>query len=225
MLSQRLVKACVLRVLDRGSAGHAEQIDDATRQIDANIAALAKSVSRPTFGDLLDAVAAAWTELQTLAATALVAGGLAALDDAAEQLLVQADKLTRGLETAGLVTTLHVINVSGRQRMLSQRYAKEALLGLVLEGDDARAVGASLRRTAETFEQALEHLRGVPLSTGEIRALLGDAERVWHDVAAAARHVGSASGARALDASSDALLALFEQLTDRYERSMQVLMG
>ena len=225
MLSQRLVKACVLRVLDRGSAGHAEQIDDATRQIDANIAALAKSVSRPTFGDLLDAVAAAWTELQALAATALVAGGLAALDDAAEQLLVQADKLTRGLETAGLVTTLHVINVSGRQRMLSQRYAKEALLGLVLEGDDARAVGASLRRTAETFEQALEHLRGVPLSTGEIRALLGDAERVWHDVAAAARHVGSASGARALDASSDALLALSEQLTDRYERSMQVLMG
>ena len=225
MLSQRLVKACALRVLDRGSAGHAEQIDDATRQIDANIAALAKSVSRPTFGDLLDAVAAAWTELQALAATALVAGGLAALDDAAERLLVQADKLTRGLETAGLVTTLHVINVSGRQRMLSQRYAKEALLGLVLEGDDARAVGASLRRTAETFEQALEHLRGVPLSTGEIRALLGDAERVWHDVAAAARHVGSASGARALDASSDALLALFEQLTDRYERSMQVLMG
>jgi len=225
MLSQRLVKACALRVLDRGGTAHADQVDDATRQIDASIAALAKSVSKPTFGDLLEAVSTAWAEVQALAAPALAAGGLAALDAAAERLLLEAERLTRGLETAGLVTTLHVINVSGRQRMLSQRYAKEALLGLVLEGDDARAVGASLRRTAETFEQALEHLRGVPLSTGEIRALLGDAERVWHDVAAAARHVGSASGARALDASSDALLALFEQLTDRYERSMQVLMG
>ena len=225
MLSQRLVKACVLRVLDRGSAGHAEQFDDATRQIDANIAALARSVSKPTFGDLLDAVAAAWSGLQALAAPALAAGDLAALDAAAEQLLAQADKLTRGLETAGLVTTLHVINVSGRQRMLAQRYAKEALLGLVLEGDDARAARAGLARTAETFEQVLAHLREIPLSTGEIRTLLGDAERVWKDVASAARRVGEASGARALDAWSDALLAIFEQLTDRYERSMQVLMG
>lgn len=225
MLSQRLVKACALRALDRDAAARAGQIDDATRQIDANIAALARSLSKPTFGDLLEAVAAAWAEVRALAAPALAAVDLAALDAAAERLLLQAEKLTRGLETAGLVTTLHVINVSGRQRMLSQRYAKEALLGLVLEGDAARAARAGLARTAETFEQALAHLRAIPLSTGEIRALLGDAERVWREVAAAARQVGQASGARALDGASDALLALFEQLTDRYERSMQVLMG
>ena len=92
MLSQRLVKACALRVLDRRRRRHADQVDDATRQIDANIAALAKSVSKPTFGDLLDAVAAAWPKLQALAAPALAAGGLAALDAAAERLLLQADK-------------------------------------------------------------------------------------------------------------------------------------
>ena len=109
--------------------------------------------------------------------------------------------------------------------MLSQRYAKEALLGLVLEGDAARAARAELARTAETFEQSLAHLRAIPLCTGEIRALLDDAERVWQEVAATARQVGQASGARSLNAASDALLALFEQLTDRYERSMQVLMG
>ena len=225
MLSQRLVKACALRVLDRAGTAHADQVDDATRQIDASIAALAKSVSKPTFGDLLDAVSTAWAEVQALAAPALAAGGLAALDAAAERLLLQAERLTRGLETAGLVTTLHVINVSGRQRMLSQRYAKEALLGLVLEGDAARAARAELARTAETFEQSLAHLRTIPLCTGEIRALLDDAERVWQEVAATGRQVGQASGARSLDAASDALLALFEQLTDRYERSMQVLMG
>ena len=225
MLSQRLVKACALRVLDRGGTAHADQVDDATRQIDASIAALAKSVSKPTFGDLIDAVSTAWAEVQALAAPALAAGGLAALDAAAERLLLQAERLTRGLETAGLVTTLHVINVSGRQRMLSQRYAKEALLGLVLEGDAARAARAELARTAETFEQSLTHLRAIPLCTGEIRALLDNAERIWKEVAAAARQVGQASGARSLDAASDALLALFEQLTDRYERSMQVLMG
>ena len=86
MLSQRLVKACALRVLDRGGAAHADQIDDATRQIDASIAALAKSVSKPTFGDLLEAVAPAWSELQAQAAPALTAGGLAGLDAAVRRL-------------------------------------------------------------------------------------------------------------------------------------------
>ena len=41
--------------------------------------------------------------------TAVGAGPLAGLDGAAEKLLQEAEKLTRGLETAGLVTTLHVI--------------------------------------------------------------------------------------------------------------------
>jgi len=109
--------------------------------------------------------------------------------------------------------------------MLSQRHAKQALLGLVLDGDAAAQARAELAETAATFEQALAHLRAIPLSTPEIRSLLDDAARVWEDVAKAARQVHGAAAARALDASSETLLALFEQLTDRYERSMQVLMG
>jgi len=225
MLSQRLVKACALHVIDRGAAAHGVQIDDATRQIDANIAALAKSLSKPTFGDLLEAVSTAWADLQSLAARGGAAGDFAALDAAAERLLAQAELLTRGLETAGLVTTLHVINLSGRQRMLSQRHAKNALLGLVLDGAAGCAARAEMARTAQTFEQSLAHLRTVPLSTGEIRALLDEAERLWKGVASAARQVGSAGAARSLDGASEALLAVFEQLTDRYERSVQVLMG
>jgi AmiR/NasT family two-component response regulator len=225
MLSQRLVKACALHLLDRGTAAAVTQIDDAIARIDANIAALAKSLSKPTFGDLLDAVTTTWTEVKALAAPALGAGRLEALDQAAERLLLAAEQLTRQLDTAGLVTTLHVINVSGRQRMLSQRHAKQALLGLVLAGDAAAAARSELAVTAATFEQALAHLRAIPLSTAEIRSLLDDAGRVWADVAKAARQVQGMAAARALDASSETLLALFEQLTDRYERSMQVLMG
>ena len=41
----------------------------------------------------------------------------------------------------------------------------------------------------------------------------------------AARPARQGGGVRGLDAASEALLETFEQLTDRYERSMQVLMG
>jgi AmiR/NasT family two-component response regulator len=225
MLSQRFVKASALRVLDRGLAASVEQLDETTRQIDANIATLARSLSQPTFGDLLEAVAAAWAKVQALAAPAPGDGRLGALDAAAEELLLHAEQLTRQLETAGLVTTLHVINVAGRQRMLTQRHAKQALLGLLLEGEAAQAARDEMARTAQTFEQALTHLRSIPLSTSEIRFLLDKAERVWAEVAGAARHARQAGGARTLDGASETLLAIFEELTDRYERSMQVLMG
>ena len=45
MLSQRLVKACALRLLDRGAAASVAR-STSRRQIDANIAALAKSLSQ-----------------------------------------------------------------------------------------------------------------------------------------------------------------------------------
>jgi AmiR/NasT family two-component response regulator len=225
MLSQRLVKLFVLRHLEPGVAAHARQLVAATEQIEGNIAALGKSLSKPTFGDLLDAVALAWLQVQALIAPPLSTDRLLELDGHAETLLRQADQLTRQLETAGLVTTLHVINVSGRQRMLSQRHAKLALLGVALDGQAGREARAEMARAAETFEAAMAHLKSVPLSTAEIRELLAEAERTWAEVAPSARQLRSGAGVRGLDASSESLLAVFEQLTDCYERSMQVLMG
>jgi hypothetical protein len=41
----------------------------------------------------------------------------------------------------------------------------------------------------------------------------------------ALKRVRSTEGQRAVGESSEALLAVFEQLTERYEHSMQILMG
>lgn len=224
MLAQRLVKMCALRLAAAPAAAGSEHVDDAIAQIDANIAALVKSLSKATFGDLLEAVETAWPPLRALV-VAPRATDLIELDRLAEHLLLQADQLTRHLETAGLVTTLHVINVSGRQRMWSQRFAKQALLGLLLTGEAAQRARDEMRETANGFEQTMTYLRSIPLTTREIRELLDAADRTWATLANASAQVRSAAGLTALSESSDALLALFEQLTDQYERSMAVLMG
>ncbi len=226
MLAQRLVKLCALRLAAPASAPDSALLADSIAQTDANIAALARSLSKATFGDLLEAVEAAWPPLRNLVAAAnLPASQLVELDRLAEHLLRQADQLTRHLETAGLVTTLHVINVSGRQRMWSQRFAKQALLGLLLTGEPARRARDDLDATVTAFEQAMDYLRTIPLSTREIRESLDAADAAWTALVQASKQVRSAAGLQALSESSEALLALFERLTDQYERSMQVLMG
>lgn len=225
MLSQRLVKLCALCCADGQQAQCKAQLAESVKALDDLIVALDKSLSKASFGDLLDAVSAAWQKMNALLALPLATGQLAEVDVLAEALLMHADQLTRQLETDGLATTLHVINVSGRQRMLSQRYAKQALLGVLLSGDAARQAAADIERTAHDFEQALVYLQAVPLSSREIRDALAEADRAWRLMTGAVGLARSAAGQRTLGEASEALLVVFEALTDHYERSMQVLMG
>jgi AmiR/NasT family two-component response regulator len=225
MLSQRLVKLCALRLAGPASELDERQLAESIEQLDANNAALGKRLSKATFGDLLDVVAQSSAQLRALVGATPTVDQLGELDRVAEQVLTQADQLTQHLETAGLVTTLHVINVSGRQRMLSQRFAKQALLGLLLDDDEGLRARDAMADTALEFEQAMKYLKSTPLNAREIRALIETAERAWATLTQAAAQVRSAAGPRALGESSEAELAVFEQLTALYERNMQVLMG
>ena len=233
MLSQRLVKLCALRWVDGLQAQRSAQLAESVKAVDDIISALDKSLSKASFGDLLEAVVTAWQKLSAvvtlLSLPAAAIEQLAECDGLAEALLTHADQLTRQLEIDGLVTTLHIINVSGRQRMLSQRFAKQALLGVLLSaqagGDATRRAVAEVERTAAEFEQALAYLKSVPLSSREIRELLAEADRAWSQMTRAYADAKSAAGQRMLGEASEALLAAFDALTGRYERSMQVLMG
>lgn len=221
MLSQRIVKLYALAGAGIEAAGARALLVDSGQQIEQILVQLGRTLSQPTFGDLLDAVQDTWQSMQRLLAeSAPAVDRLGALDQAAERLLDQADRLTLTLESAGLAPSLHVINVSGRQRMLAQRLAKQALLGslvpeVVRISDDP----------VQAFEQGLSYLHEIPLSTAEIRTGLGNAETAWQQMRAGALDPASRDGRLALAAASEELLMVFDRLTNAYERSMQLLMG
>ena len=225
MLSQRIVKLYALRAIGSSHPGHAELLAQSAQRTDANLVALAKSLSKPTYGDLIDAVLAPWAPLKAALAEPVDPALLFELDGLAEQVLQAADRLVNNLETTGLAPSLHVINVSGRQRMLSQRLAKQALLGVLATGDAAVAARAEAKKTSAAFEEALAHLSSAPLSSREIRETLSAADAAWASMTKALTQVQTLAGQRAVGEASEVLLALFEQLTERYERSMQMLMG
>jgi AmiR/NasT family two-component response regulator len=225
MLSQRIVKLYALAAMGVEVAGSRALLADSAVQVGQSLALLGRTLSRPTFGDLIDAVEATWASVQnSLGATPVVAR-IAALDQDAERLLELSDRLTQALENAGLAPTLHVINVSGRQRMLAQRLAKLALLGQGLALTAAEPLPAELAPTAEAFERGLTYLKDIPLSTPAIRGATAAADLRWQEMLVAVRSGAAPSARVTLAAASEALLELFDQLTREYEQSMQLLMG
>ena len=227
MLSQRIVKLCAFGLAGIAPERTAMLYVDSVAQADANLAVLGRTLSRATFGDLLDGVLGPWKALKAASSWPLPAGRsgvvkLVDIDRSAERLLVQAEALTRNLEAAGFTAELRLINVSGRQRMLSQRLAKVAAMKAVLGRDSAEAPDTAGRARAD-FIEGMAFLEAIPLSTDAIQAELSGARAAWwaFDTALA----GGRPGLDEVAELSEVLLARFSELTTLYEQSLKVLLG
>ncbi|WP_119156906.1 type IV pili methyl-accepting chemotaxis transducer N-terminal domain-containing protein [Caldimonas tepidiphila] len=225
MLSQRLVKLHALRCANADEAGATRLLAQSVQRAEQTLAHLERSLSRPTFGDLVDAVKGTWRELKAELDAEPRRVRLRELDEHAERLMTQAEQLTLSLETAGSTPPLHVINVCGRQRMLSQRLAKQALLTTLLPRDVAAAIAEAAAETQARFEQAMTHLAGIPLSSAEIREGQELALQEWRRLLDGVQRVHGPAGRLLLAEASEALLEQLDRLTERYERSMQTLIG
>ena len=237
MQSQRFVKGLVLRGMSRPRPD--DHLADTTRRLQANLDHLASLPLADPVAAQLACTCAAWAALQACAVvdaagaprSADAAAWTKRLDEAerrAENLLNQADRLTAALESASGRRNLQVINLCGRQRMLSQRLAKQALLAGVLPDAAAAMQTAAAMTTVREFEAALLALEQAPLASEGIRAGLAQARGQWHRLLDGQRRAecgDAVAGRAALARESDALSNSFDQLTSLYEHSMQVLLG
>lgn len=241
MLSQRVVLLQVLKqtLPQAGTGEWAQQLQETAHRIDANLAYLGKSLSPATYGDLLGQMQHTWVALQaalraqvpTHMPTVAIASAYARLDELAEQLLQGAERLSGQLESASPAPPLRVLNLAGRQRMLSQRFAKYAVLALLGDAPLQSRSAMGMDGSGAAFEVALTYLNGLPLSTPEIHKALEAAGIGWLTLLATAKAVpgvvaqSRVENLQGLARASESLLALLEQLSALYERSMQVLTG
>lgn len=230
MLSQRLVALQVLQ--GQGGGGEwSQHLAESVQRIDANLAYLGKSLSQATYGDLLGQVLHTWALLQQALQASPPPEGAAStyahIDELAEALLQGAERLTTQLESASPAPPLRVLNLAGRQRMLSQRFAKYAVLAQLGDAPLQTMSTSGMAASRAAFEDALTYLNGLPLSTPEIHAALGAAGVGWLTLVATTKG-SSGDGAAQLQGlaqASEDLLATLEQLSAHYEHSMQMLMG
>lgn len=225
MLSQRIVKALALMQAGVDRALADSLLRDSTSRAQANIDQLAALELELALHPLRAATLASWQGLQARLLRSDSPRDLVALDASAQQLLDDAQRLTDGLQAASGRRNLQVVNLSGRQRMLCQRLAKQALLAGLLPEADAQAHAAAALSSVVEFDAAFLQLEQAPLTSDDIRATLAVARGQWQRMLGGVRDATQRDSRVVLARESEALLQSFERLTSLYEHSIQLLLS
>lgn len=221
MLSQRMAKAWLAIGQDVDAAQARRVLDESMALFERQLAELKTFAPTPAIRATYAATELAWREYKTaLIDGAPAKGGGVALVALGGRVLALAHQGTGQLEQHSGQSTARLVNIAGRERMLSQRMAE---FYLVQTWELALPDAAKELETARgEFLQALKILRDAPEATAAIRAELDLAEQQWVFFSNALVHLSDARGnpQRAADVfkTSENILQVMDRVTGLYAR-------
>jgi hypothetical protein len=220
-LSQRLSKAYV-----QGSLGvlpdRARDIQSASQQLltsslselgGSNMSndtrKLLQSLDKDVQG-LIDVVAAGRKDTLEVARTA-------------DTVLEGADKLTKAFELQSQQGNARIVNVAGRQRMLSQRAARAYFL--MAAGHDTPAIRTQMANARNEFNQGLATLQSAAISTPAIRNELELARTQWLFYENSLSKAANPDSLQTVATTSERVFEVMDNLTSLYDAALRDLLG
>ncbi|MEM7195261.1 MAG: type IV pili methyl-accepting chemotaxis transducer N-terminal domain-containing protein [Pseudomonadota bacterium] len=136
------------------------------------------------------------------------------LNTLGERLLASAHSVVLSLQDISDAEIAEIVNISGRQRMLSQRLAK--FYAIEAWGLERTEISEERQRAFSEFESAMSRLQSTSLNTQETLELLKKADVQWRFFRDRLEKSREESTTMLVAITSEKLLDLFNQLTGAY---------
>lgn len=222
-LSQRCAKAYLLLQQEVMPDSAKDVIASAQRLIQVGFEDLGRAGLAGDSARLLADVQADFNALNGMLGLPPTRAGVVALSLQADKMLASADLLTAALEASARQPSARLINTAGRQRMLSQRLAKNYLLGAA--GAESKLSRDQLTNDRAEFRQNLATLAAAPVSTLAIRNELELARSQWVFFENALAKKPDMDALRNIATTSERLLEVNNNLTVFYEVALKDILG
>lgn len=213
MLSQRIAKAYLYNGQGVSQQEASHQLNIAVTRFQYNHDAL-KKVNDSTMQELLGMVETAFSSYKALVTKPYKKENSVAVLDLSEQLLEASQNVVLKLEELSGAKIDNIINISGRQRMLSQRIAKYYIAYQAGFQDESSI--QKLEAATSEFESALKFLRAEKRNNERINMLLNKMQSNWERVAPYFLKVHEKGNPALVLSSTDDINQLADEVTSLY---------